>query len=377
MRIDSGNIGMDSARLYRSSRTLKQSVETGVSDNFMTGSQFTSTFSQFLYKEDYTEKERSALDKLAEKEPEPDAIIDDPIINMLEKFSSENKTKISPIKAVERDTASEFKRMQKKFIMDILELLFKAREKKNGSSDGTESDFSTSTMPSPDTQYVTVSTTTTCTEIYERSECTSFSAKGTVLTDDGRSIEINIDVSMSSRFVSCFSESITTVSSQIIDPLVINLSDAPASLSDQHFYFDLDADGTEEYLSKLGGNSAFLALDKNGDGKINDGSELFGTKSGDGFKDLSLYDEDHNGWIDENDSIFNALKIWAKDENGNDILYSLKDKDIGAICLSNVNTQFSLNSQDNQSVNGYIRKTGIFLYENGTAGTLQHVDMVM
>ncbi len=38
--------------------------------------------------------------------------------------------------------------------------------------------------------------------------------------------------------------------------------------------------------------------------KINDGSELFGTSSGDGFKDLATYDEDENGWIDENDSIF-------------------------------------------------------------------------
>ena len=35
------------------------------------------------------------------------------------------------------------------------------------------------------------------------------------------------------------------------------------------------------------------------------------------FKDLAEYDEDHNGWIDENDSIFSKLKVWTKDENGN------------------------------------------------------------
>ena len=62
-------------------------------------------------------------------------------------------------------------------------------------------------------------------------------------------------------------------------------------LSDQTFYFDLDADGKEEEISVLNG-SGYLALDKNGDGVINDGSELFGTKNGDGFADLARYDED-------------------------------------------------------------------------------------
>ena len=75
----------------------------------------------------------------------------------------------------------------------------------------------------------------------------------------------------------------------------------------------------------------FLALDKNGDGRMNDGSELFGTASGDGFKDLAAYDEDGNGWIDENDSIYSQLKIWTKDENGKDHLIDLKDADVGAI----------------------------------------------
>ena len=40
--------------------------------------------------------------------------------------------------------------------------------------------------------------------------------------------------------------------------------------------------------------SGYLALDKNGDGTINDGSELFGTRNGDGFADLAQYDEDGN-----------------------------------------------------------------------------------
>ena len=125
------------------------------------------------------------------------------------------------------------------------------------------------------------------------------------------------------------------------DPLMINLDTDIGSVSDQKFFFDLDADGKEDEISFAGKGSGFLALDRNGDGKINDGSELFGTKSGDGFKDLAAYDEDGNGWIDENDAIFSQLKIWTKDEDGKDKLISLKDADVGAIYLGNADTQFS------------------------------------
>ena len=60
------------------------------------------------------------------------------------------------------------------------------------------------------------------------------------------------------------------------------------SVSDMKFKFDIDSDGKVDEISFVGKSSGFLALDKNEDGKINDGSELFGTKSGDGFSDLAL-----------------------------------------------------------------------------------------
>ena len=94
-------------------------------------------------------------------------------------------------------------------------------------------------------------------------------------------------------------------------------------------------------LIQMESNMIFLLLDRNEDGKINDGSELFGTKSGDGFRDLSEYDEDRNGWIDENDSVFSKLKVWTKDSEGNDKLLNLKQADVGAIYLGNIDTEFS------------------------------------
>ena len=207
-------------------------------------------------------------------------------------------------------------------------------------------------------------------------ESTTFASQGVVQTQDGRSIGFNIEVSMSREFTTEFNI-LETENYIKTDPLMINLDTNIGSVSDQKFYFDLDTDGKEEQISFAGQGSGLLALDKNGDGTINDGSELFGTKSGDGFKDLAGYDNDGNGWIDENDSVFSRLKVWTKDAEGNDYLIDLKEADVGAIYLGNTDTQFSLKNDENK-LNAEIKKTGIYLRESsGAVGTLNHVDMVI
>lgn len=218
---------------------------------------------------------------------------------------------------------------------------------------------------------VTASETT-----FTESEYTSFSTVGTAITADGREINFNVEMAMS-RACTGITSSIMLEDYFVTDPLVVNLNSNVASISDQKFVFDLDADGKTEEISFAEEGSGFLALDKNGDGIINNGNELFGTKSGDGFKDLAAYDEDGNGWIDEADSVFKNLKVWTKDENGNDKLISLKEAGVGAMYLGSTDTQFHLKNATGSETNGIIQKTGIFLKENGEVGTLQHVDLVI
>lgn len=222
-----------------------------------------------------------------------------------------------------------------------------------------------------------VTTQMTMSQYYAETEQTSFSTTGTVVTADGREISFGLELSMSRSFEEYYETTSTQTMVQMMDPLVINLDTDIAALSDQKFEFDIDNDGVLDSISMLEKGSGYLALDKNSDGIINDGSELFGTKSGDGFYDLSAYDEDGNGWIDENDEIFSKLLIWSKDENGNDELYHLKDKGVGAICLHKVATDFSLNSVKSNQQNGQIRSTGVFLYENGNAGSMQQLDLAI
>lgn len=209
---------------------------------------------------------------------------------------------------------------------------------------------------------------------YNESEYTSFETTGTAVTADGRKISFNVNLQMSRQFMEYSNTSIDFGAPQLTDPLVINLDNNIAHVSDQTFRFDIDADGTLDTISMLGPGSGYLALDKNEDGVINDGSELFGATSGNGFADLAAYDSDGNGWIDEADEVFDKLRIWSKGANGRDVLVGLGVAGVGAIYLGSADTEFSLNSAKNNT-NAVIRQTGVFLYENGNAGTIQHVDV--
>ncbi|MHB8129816.1 MAG: hypothetical protein ACYDEX_12535 [Mobilitalea sp.] len=210
-------------------------------------------------------------------------------------------------------------------------------------------------------------------EYYSESESMSFNSGGTVTTSDGKTIEFNVNLNLSRSFVTQSNLSIKA-GDALIDPLVINFDGPSAALTTNKYSFDLDLDGKNDQISFANSGSGFLVYDKNADGIINDGNELFGPKSGNGFLELTKYDQDGNNWIDENDAIFDKLQIWTKDENGEDQLFAIGKKGVGAIYLGAVNTSFSLKDESNDTL-GQIRQTGIFLREDGSAGTIQHIDV--
>ncbi|MBL8394023.1 MAG: VCBS repeat-containing protein [Candidatus Accumulibacter sp.] len=207
-------------------------------------------------------------------------------------------------------------------------------------------------------------------------EQTSFSANGVVKTADGQEIRFELELSMSHTFheESTFSLHLGDAVRQRKDPLVVNFSGMAARLSDQRFRFDLDADGAADSVNLLVSGSGFLVLDRNHDGRINDGSELFGTQSGDGFADLAALDGDGNGWIDENDAAYGQLAIWTPDASGGGRLRSLQKTAVGALGLARLATPFDLRSPSNETL-GQIRSSGILLQENGAVGSLQQIDL--
>lgn len=219
----------------------------------------------------------------------------------------------------------------------------------------------------------TLTQTLTAESYTYEAEAVSYSATGVINTADGQQISVDVSMNMSREFAQYTSVSVER-NMEFLDPLVVNYAGTAASLSDETYSFDLNADGATEEISFAGEGSGFLALDKNRDGKINDGTELFGPQTGSGFAELRKYDKDNNGWIDENDDVYSKLSVWSKDKDGNDVMYTLKEADVGAIFLGDVATEFSLNDAQNNT-KGIVRSTSFFLKDSGGAGTVSHIDL--
>lgn len=216
-------------------------------------------------------------------------------------------------------------------------------------------------------------------DAYERhyeAEKMTFSAAGIIKTHDGREIEFSVDVSMSREFLREQSVSIRAGDAVLKDPLVFNFSGDAAELTTTRFSFDIDSDGRQDQIAFVGPDSGFLALDRDNDGVINEGRELFGPTTGQGFAELAVYDQDDNQWIDENDPIYANLRIWSKNAQGQDQLVALGQRGVGAIYLGQVTSPFSFKDSESTLL-GQIRSSGVFLRENGTAGTIQHIDLVV
>lgn len=213
-------------------------------------------------------------------------------------------------------------------------------------------------------------------ESHYEAESTSFSAKGVVKTADGKELAIEVNLSMTREYASEQRLSLRAGDAVVKDPLVVNFSGTAAQLTQTKYSFDLDADGRAEQISFVAPGSGFLAIDRSGDGQINNGSELFGAQSGNGFADLARYDDDGNQWIDEGDMVYDRLRVWSKDASGGDQLMALGAAGVGAIYLGHLTTPFEIKNSANV-LQGQVASSGIFLSDNGLAGTVQQVNLVV
>ncbi|SHI32210.1 Hemolysin-type calcium-binding repeat-containing protein, partial [Clostridium cavendishii DSM 21758] len=158
-----------------------------------------------------------------------------------------------------------------------------------------------------------------------------------------------------------------------VDPLTLDLDgDGIETVGISNgVYFDLDSNGIKEKTAWLGKDDGFLVYDKNGDGIINNSQELFGdvtklqdgTTAKSGFMALGEFDENHDGKIDKQDSIYSKLRVWRDlVQDGiseNNELFTLEELGIESIDLYSKNINSKMDSGTIEVNRGsYTKKDG-------------------
>jgi hypothetical protein len=121
------------------------------------------------------------------------------------------------------------------------------------------------------------------------------------------------------------------------DPLVLDLAGSGPTTTGAEGAktFDLAGDGTEAPTSFATGRTAFLALDRNSNGRIDSGLELFGDQHGaaDGYAELAKFDANGDERIDAADPVFSRLQLLF----GDGTLTGLASEDIQSLSLAATN----------------------------------------
>uniref|UniRef100_UPI00224A4E36 calcium-binding protein n=1 Tax=Acinetobacter bereziniae TaxID=106648 RepID=UPI00224A4E36 len=168
------------------------------------------------------------------------------------------------------------------------------------------------------------------------------------------------------------------------DPLILDLDgDGIETVAHNKLngaLFDNDADGLKTATGWVSPHDGLLVLDRNGDGIINDGTEVFGDntslKNGEkakhGFDALVDLDTDKNGKIDANDEDFNKLKIWRDlNQDGKSQeseLFSLTDLGIKSLNVNYKDTNTTL------AGNNILTQVGSYEKTDGTPHTMGDVN---
>ena len=172
-----------------------------------------------------------------------------------------------------------------------------------------------------------------------------------------------------------------STASDTTSPLVIDLDgDGVETIGTQAgVHFDHDSNGFAENTGWVGRDDGILVRDINGNGQIDDGTELFGNnsvlsngqKAANGFEALKDLDSNNDGLFNNQDAAWNGVKIW-KDNNQNGIL---DDGELLTLEQAGI-TSFDLDyqSQSNQDANGNEHKqTSTITKTDGTTSTVTDV----
>lgn len=141
-------------------------------------------------------------------------------------------------------------------------------------------------------------------------------------------------------------------------------------INDSQIYFDVDNDGFREQTGWISKNEAILAIDKNGNGKIDNQSEMFGSTDSTGFEDLRAIDSNGDGIINSQDADFNKIRLW-QDLNENGVTEEGELKTLTESGIQSIYTNsYKINAIDNNNI---VTEKSTVQYTDGTTKDLYDV----
>lgn len=203
-------------------------------------------------------------------------------------------------------------------------------------------------------------------ETVQEAERSVFRAEGNVKLSSGKEITFSFRLEMNRELTVVNGVAVTAGNTQ--DPIALNFDGLGVRLNGAREAFDLDGDGVDEMIATLADGSGWLGEDRNGNGRVDDGGELFGPGTGNGFVELAARDGNGDGWITEDDAVYERLGAWRGEE-----FVSLRELGVGALSVASVTTPFAL--KEGTELLGEVRRSGVYLTEEGVAGALQQVDL--
>jgi len=166
----------------------------------------------------------------------------------------------------------------------------------------------------------------------------------------------------------------------LLPPIVLDLDGDGIELTSPQVApveFDMDADGDPELTGWVGADDAFLALDRNGDGAITNGSEISFIDDLPGavsdLDGLSAFDTDADGFFDSDDQRYGEFRVW-QDTNHDGVSQAEELRTLGEHGITAISLTRDLSGGTTDGASGNrITATSDFVRADGTTGVLGDV----
>ena len=169
------------------------------------------------------------------------------------------------------------------------------------------------------------------------------------------------------------------VEAEATTPIILDLDGDGVETTGRERYFDHNGDGFAELTKWVGKDDGLLVWDRDGNGRISDGSELFGNRTrlasgvlaANGFQALGELDTNGDGKVNASDPNWTKLRLW-RDANGDGSSDASELLTLASLGIQSVNTAYTDSSFVDANGNEH-RQVGTFTRTSGATGAASDV----